>query len=123
MENLTDQRRTTASSLSAELMLARYLGQDFRGGDLRAAVLGLPLVLDFIALHEEPGTEPSWDRFDPIAYVSVIRDIEDEEAAFLKALLHESRLFFWYLGEHGELDAASADRICAQIELALGTLE
>jgi hypothetical protein len=118
----TIQPRVSSAQLAAELTLARYLGQDFRGTDLRAAVLGLPLVLDFIVLHAGPGAELDWDRFDPFAYVEVIRDIEDDEAAFLKALLDESRHFFAYLGERGELDAASADRIRAQIEDARGEL-
>jgi hypothetical protein len=108
--------------LHAELTLARYLGQGFRGDDLRAAALGLPLVLDFIALHHVDETEFAWDRFDPRAYVAVIRDIEDDEAAFLKALLRESRLFFAYLAEQGELSPPHGARVRREIDRALREL-
>ncbi|NLY93416.1 MAG: hypothetical protein GXY23_05250 [Myxococcales bacterium] len=106
----------------AELALAQYLGRDFRGQDHRAALLGLPLVLDFIVLDREP-REFDWGDFDPHAYVRAIRDLEDTEALFLRALLRETSLFFGYLAERDELPRARARRVRAEIERALAELE
>jgi hypothetical protein len=120
MEHPTFDPSRTPPRVHAELTLARYLGHEFRGDDLRAAILGLPLVLDFIALHHGP--EFAWDHFEPHAYVAIIRAIEDEEATFLKALLRESKRFFEYLADRDELCEAHASHVGREIERALAEL-
>src|SRR5690606_30835128 len=117
------QAPDASTRLAAEATLARYLGPDFRGRDRRAAVLGLPLVLEFLLLpHAPEDGELAWDRFDPHAYVALIRDLEDTEAAFLKALLAEAIVFFDYLVDSGRVDPSRAAHVQAEIELALSAL-
>lgn len=102
--------------LRAEMRMTRYLGRDFRGEDFRAAALGLPLIFDFLTMTCVPSEPFTWSDFDANEYVSLVLDLEDDEALFLRALLVEARVFFAYLCDAGEIGAADADRIDADLE-------
>ena len=123
MDQAICKRLHPAGDLEAELTLARYLGRDFRGSDLRAAALGLPLVLDFITLAQaEKSSDFAWESFDVHTYVAVVIEIEDEDRLFLKALLVETMLFFEYLSDLAEVTSAKASEIQGEIAQVLSEL-